>query len=201
MLGSRTTPHKAPEDVVAVAVAASITPIDPSKETWQIIGNSPDAQLFDRFALAFPASEFASQAVAKAAQLRSTAAAAYTYNPSAYGYQAVYPPPAKTTGDSSRGETPAPVSQARYDAYGQPASSPAVSVGQPSAPSYSSPIYLIAIRDHGIRAASAYWVVEDTLHYLTMEHPEQQVPLNQVDRELTLKLNRERRVSIELPGK
>lgn len=82
-----------------------------------------------------------------------------------------------------------------YDQYGQEVQPAASSTGAAS----SSPIYLIATKDQAIRAAEAYWVDGGTLHYVTMQHEEKQVPLDSVDRGLSLQLNRERRVAFQLP--
>jgi len=45
----------------------------------------------------------------------------------------------------------------------------------------ASPIYLVAFqKDHEIRAAAAYWVDGQTLHYVTQQHEEKRprsVPL------------------------
>ena len=79
-----------------------------------------------------------------------------------------------------------------YDEYGQETHNP-----QP--PANASPIYLVALKDQTINAAAAYWVQGRTLHYVTLQHEEKQVSLDSIDRELTLQLNRERRVPIQLP--
>jgi hypothetical protein len=82
-----------------------------------------------------------------------------------------------------------------YDQYGQevqPAPSSTVETS-------SSPIYLIASKDQTIHAAAAYWVDGRTLHYVTLQHEEKQVPLDSVDRGFSLQLNRERRVAFQLP--
>jgi hypothetical protein len=63
-----------------------------------------------------------------------------------------------------------------------------------------SPIYLIAFRDQSIRAAAAYWVDGRTLHYVTQQHEERQAALDTIDRDLTLRLNRERHVQFSLPA-
>jgi hypothetical protein len=63
----------------------------------------------------------------------------------------------------------------------------------------ASPIYLIAFRDHVIRAASSYRVEGRTLHYVTLENEARNVSLDTVDRNFTLQLNRERRVPFQLP--
>jgi len=82
-----------------------------------------------------------------------------------------------------------------YDQYGQEVAPAASSADPPS----GSPIYLIATKDQAIRAAAAYWVDGRTLHYVTLQHEEKQVPLDSVDRGFSLQLNRERRVSFQLP--
>ena len=80
-----------------------------------------------------------------------------------------------------------------YDQYGQEV--------QPSGGSAAaaSPVYLIAFTDHNIRAAQAYWVDGHVLHYVTLQHEERQIPLTDVDRKLTLQLNHERHVNLQLP--
>ena len=62
------------------------------------------------------------------------------------------------------------------------------------------PIYLIALRDQTIHAAAAYWVEAGVLHYITLDHQQKQVVLSQVDRDLCVKLNRERHVVFSLPA-
>lgn len=79
-----------------------------------------------------------------------------------------------------------------YDEYGQEVRP---SAGAPS----SSPIYLIAFKDHVIRAAASYSVDGATLHYVTLQHEEKQAPLDTVDRDFTVQLNRERHVPFNLP--
>ena len=90
---------------------------------------------------------------------------------------------------------PAPVEQVtptlrEYDQYGQEMQRS----GTPS-----SPIYLIALKDHSIQAAASYWVTGNTLHYVTLQREEKQMPLTSLDRDLTLQLNHERRVEMRLP--
>ncbi len=88
-----------------------------------------------------------------------------------------------------------------YDQYGQevnPGGGVPTTAGG-SASSAGSPIYLVAMKDGIIRAAAAYWVNGQTLHYVTLEHSEQQVPLSNVDRSLSEQLNRERHVQFQLP--
>ena len=81
-----------------------------------------------------------------------------------------------------------------YDQYGQETHS-----SGPAPPASAPPIYLIALKDHTIRAAAAYWVDADTLNFVTLEHEQKRTPLSTVDRPLSLQLNRERRVPFTLP--
>ena len=126
--------------------------------------------------------------------------ASYTYPTyeAAPGISVVYPPqPGYTSAYSERAY---PVSHT-YDQYGQeinaaPVAAPSAAAGNTAA---ASPIYLVAMKDGVIRAAASYWVNGQTLHYVTMEHREQQVPLSDVDRAMSSQLNRERHVQFNLP--
>ena len=60
--------------------------------------------------------------------------------------------------------------------------------------------YLIAFKDHTIYSAIAYWVDGDTLHYFTGGNTHNQVSLSLVDRDLTMRLNKESGVDIKLPA-
>ncbi|MGD0868009.1 MAG: hypothetical protein ABSB88_00545 [Bryobacteraceae bacterium] len=79
-----------------------------------------------------------------------------------------------------------------YDQYGQ-------EVKRPES-SNAAPIYLVAMKDHTIYAAAAYWVDGKTLHYVTLQHQEKQAPLDQVDGAFSQQLNRERSVAFHLPA-
>jgi len=118
----------------------------------------------------------------------------YDYNPSP-NVTVVYAQPQTAPAQSyaAPSYTAQPVVRT-YDQYGQ-ASGPAPAAGV----SNSSPIYLIATKDQMIRAAATYWVEGRTLHFVTLQREEKQVPLDNVDRSLTLQLNRERHVSLQLP--
>jgi hypothetical protein len=70
---------------------------------------------------------------------------------------------------------------------------------RPPSASNSSPIYLFAFQDGVIRAASSYRIEGQTLRYVNLENEEKQTPLDTLDRALTLQLNRERRVRVQLP--
>jgi len=60
-------------------------------------------------------------------------------------------------------------------------------------------IYLIAMKDSSIFATVGYWVEGDTLNYLTREGSHNRASLDLVDRELSQRLNDERRVEFKLP--
>jgi hypothetical protein len=61
------------------------------------------------------------------------------------------------------------------------------------------PIYLFAFKGQSsIRAAEAYWITGSILHYVTLHHEQKQVPLDTVDPDLTMQLNRERGLDIWL---
>lgn len=115
----------------------------------------------------------------------------YNTYPYDYGYATYQPSPNVTVIYPQQPATVAvqPVRSVtrQYDQYGQ-------EVG-----SNASPLYLIAFRDHTIRAAISYRVDGATLHYVTMQNENQEAPLDTVDRALSLQLNRERRIPFQLP--
>ncbi len=61
-------------------------------------------------------------------------------------------------------------------------------------------IFLIAMKDHTIYAASAYWVEDGTLNYVTIQGSQNSASMDLVDRELSRRLNRDRKVAFGLPG-
>lgn len=60
--------------------------------------------------------------------------------------------------------------------------------------------FLIAMKDHTIYAASAYWVEDGTLNYITIQGSQNSASLDLVDRETSRRLNRDRNVSFGLPN-
>jgi len=58
---------------------------------------------------------------------------------------------------------------------------------------------LIAMKDHTILPSIAYWVMNDTLNYVTVEGSMNRVSLELVDREFSKQLNDERHVEFKLP--
>jgi hypothetical protein len=80
---------------------------------------------------------------------------------------------------------------------------------QPAQRSQSSPeettpapkaaVYLIALRDRSIQAATSYWTDGTMLHCITLEGAHEQIRLDLVDRERSGELNRRSNVEFRLP--
>jgi endonuclease YncB( thermonuclease family) len=62
-------------------------------------------------------------------------------------------------------------------------------------------MFLIALKDHTIFPAVAYWVDGDTLNYITVQGAKNSVSLDLVDRDFSKQINQERRVEFGLPSK
>ncbi|HJT87428.1 MAG TPA: hypothetical protein VJ732_06215 [Bryobacteraceae bacterium] len=114
----------------------------------------------------------------------------------------VYAPPQQTANpviinvNPKTGEaTVEPAPQAYMAPMPQPAP-----VQQYTAPEEETPNYLIALKDHTIYSALAYWVDKDTLHYFTAGNVHNQVSLSLVDRPLTDRLNKESGHEVKLPA-
>ncbi len=129
-----------------------------------------------------------------------------------------YPPPGSYYGGSSSDQQQQPpvviINQYFREQQGAPETStstpPAVETEpqpqpQPqqtrAAPSSNDqPMFLIAMKDHNIFTASAYWIEDDTLHYITTQGSENSASMDLVDRDLSRRLNRERNVAFGLPA-
>ncbi|MGD0500583.1 MAG: hypothetical protein ABSC23_19350 [Bryobacteraceae bacterium] len=59
--------------------------------------------------------------------------------------------------------------------------------------------YLLALKDHTVYEAVAYWVEGDTLHYFLAGNQHNQVSLSLIDRELTARLNKASGLVVTLP--
>jgi hypothetical protein len=59
--------------------------------------------------------------------------------------------------------------------------------------------YLIALKDHSIYSAVAYFVEGDTLHYFTTGNTHSQISVSLVDRDLTHRLNEDSGLEVKLP--
>ena len=62
-------------------------------------------------------------------------------------------------------------------------------------------MFLIAMKDHTIYPAVAYWVEGDTLNYITVQGVKNSASLDLVDREFSKQINKERKVEFGLPSK
>ena len=81
-----------------------------------------------------------------------------------------------------------------------PSPAPAGAVQAPAPlPGEQQVYFLIALKDSTIETAVAYWVVDDTLHYVNLQGQQSRVPLERVDRDFSRRLNQGRRIGFELP--
>lgn len=70
-----------------------------------------------------------------------------------------------------------------------------------AAPADDQPVvFLIALRDHTILPAVAYWVQGDTVNYITLQGAQNHVSLALIDRDFSRQLNAERKVPFRLPA-
>jgi hypothetical protein len=70
---------------------------------------------------------------------------------------------------------------------------------EPSAAVEQQVYFLIALKDGNIHAAAAYWVTDNTLNFVTLQGRRSSVPLDQVDRDLSKRLNDRQAVDFGLP--
>jgi hypothetical protein len=61
-------------------------------------------------------------------------------------------------------------------------------------------IFLIALTDHTVVAAIAYWVDDDTLNWVSRDAKQNHMSLSLVDRDFSKQLNDERHVEFKLPA-
>ena len=61
-------------------------------------------------------------------------------------------------------------------------------------------VYLIAMKDSTIYSSLAYWVEDETVHYITTQHSHNRATIDLLDRDLSIQLNRERGVEFKLPA-
>lgn len=60
-------------------------------------------------------------------------------------------------------------------------------------------IFLIALKEGNIMPALAMWVEGDTLHYITRESSHNKISLDRIDRDFSIRLNRERGLEFRIP--
>lgn len=70
---------------------------------------------------------------------------------------------------------------------------------QPAPAPYQPAVYKIAFKDHRIVSALAYWITDQDLHYVTLDHAMRVVALSSVDRRFSEQLNRDQGVQFRLP--
>jgi hypothetical protein len=69
-----------------------------------------------------------------------------------------------------------------------------------ASPQGESPVFGIVLKDGSMRSASAVFVANNVLHYVDTEERNMRVSMDEVDREATRKLNRERKLNLWLPA-
>jgi hypothetical protein len=114
-----------------------------------------------------------------------------------YDYEA---PPAQMAGYPQLGDQMQPSPVVIINQYFRPDTANPLAVS--AAPQDTQPImFLIAMKDHTIYPALAYWVEGDTLNYITTQGTKNSASLDAVDRPFSQQLNRERKVDFGLPEK
>ena len=112
-------------------------------------------------------------------------------------------PPAESTPSTIIVNSPPSREQARSEAEDpglrRPEAEKDAAPRQPEPTAGRSQIYLIAARDGIVWAALAYWTDGATLHFVTIKGERKQMPLAQIDRDLSEQFNRERGVPFRLP--
>ncbi|MDX2153160.1 MAG: hypothetical protein SFV54_20620 [Bryobacteraceae bacterium] len=99
-------------------------------------------------------------------------------------------------------DTARPVMREYSAPSGAPANDPAPAPSPTAGAVADEPatIYLIAFRNGQIQAAYAYWLDGQTLHYVTTKGSHNRATVDLIDRELSERLNRERKVEFSLSG-
>jgi len=121
-----------------------------------------------------------------------------------YGYSAQQPAPVVILNQKFGNDNSGYPQQPPYGSAppAQAAPPPPEDQNQPQAAAgdSSSIIFLIAMKDHTIFPAVAYWVDGDTLNYITAQGVRNRVSLDLVDKDFSKQLNRERSLDFALPG-
>jgi hypothetical protein len=119
-----------------------------------------------------------------------------------YGYSAQQPAPVVILNQkfgNDNGYPPPPYGSAPQ-APAAPAPPEDQNQPQAAAGESSSIIFLIAMKDHTIFPAVAYWVEDSTLNYITAQGVRNRVSLDLVDKDFSKQLNKERSLDFALPG-
>ena len=127
------------------------------------------------------------------------------YSQAAYqipGYDQMTQPPVVIINQYFRPDTANPVIR---DYSNVPLPEPAPQAANPGDAAVNTSdqqvMFLIAMKDHTIFPAVAYWVEGDTLNYITVQGSKNSASLDLVDREFSKQINKERRVEFGLPSK
>jgi hypothetical protein len=96
----------------------------------------------------------------------------------------------------NRDYTPDSVNPVIHNYSGNPPTDPSAQ-GNGDAPQI---FFLIAMKDHTIFSAAAYWVEDDTLNYITTQGVHNRVSLDLVDRDFSKLLNAQRQIDFALPA-
>lgn len=123
-----------------------------------------------------------------------TQSSAPGYSADPNNYAAPSQAPIVIINEGYRPDTPNPVMRDYSNTLPEPGPGYA-----PQRPDPQPTIYLIAMTDHNILAAIAYWVDGDTLNYITQDGMQNRLSLALVDREFSKKLNEDRSVEFKLP--
>ena len=116
----------------------------------------------------------------------------YSYPSNDYGYQ----PPVVIYRNEPAQYYPQPPAPVRSEIHEYPDESTTSTLR----PAGEAPIYLIAIKGQdNILAGITYWVEGNTVQYINLQHVQKHVPLDSIDRGLSLRLNRERNMDFRLP--
>jgi hypothetical protein len=130
-----------------------------------------------------------------------------TYQAPSYGngYDQMTQPPVVIINQYFRPDTANPVvrdySNVPLPEPGSQLLSPQPNNDQASTTADQQVMFLIALKDHTIFPAIAYWVEADTLNYITVQGAKNSVSLDLVDRDFSKQINKERKVEFGLPGK
>jgi hypothetical protein len=121
-----------------------------------------------------------------------------------YGYTAQQPSPVVVLNQNFAPEG-GPLGPGAYPPGGYPPSAypnapPPDESQTATSPDTSQVLFFIAMKDHTIFPAVAYWVDGDTLNYITNQGVRNRVSLDLVDLDFSKQLNQQRGVDFALPG-
>jgi hypothetical protein len=122
------------------------------------------------------------------------------------GYDQMTQPPVVIINQYFKADTANPVLR-DYSNTPLPEPGPQQSNAQPSNNDQTSAggdqqvIFLIALKDHTILPAIAYWIEGDTLNYIGVQGAKNSVSVGLVDRDFSSQINQERKVEFGLPSK